>query len=1344
MPTAEQFLQTRKKRKGAKRRPAPAPRPDVTLGGDRTPKRSGHAPAQRIAPPSQGHPTHGRKTVAGGTKRHPKTRVYKTHTPSVKRQRQQRALLKYTRSQLKMKRLRDKDEVKLLGVKVPGGGEIERTLEGRGALQKKVGPFLKKEVGKGQARQGILPGTGPGTEAIDLAVNTPSGVYMPIAGAKEALQGKPRRIKALGRQIKKHDPIYAAATGHPGEALKRAGERPLTTALEVSGVGSLVGRAGGTAARLGVAGKSARRYAKDFDRPALGHKQYERTGVPGPRTGRRYSKNIARMAVQKRGDKKLARRAAEQTKKRSAEAQRVRKLREAVPGTPSLRRMVDARRFTQKRRLDQREMEARQQARKLGKSAGRLKHRFHPRKRREEREARQTVVQLASEWSIRGKHTRKELEDHLAEVNKAEAAAKKKGPIHHERNREEAARVGAALKLNDDQLGKLVGEARTVEKHEHPRQERMEKEGVVTETQRAQRWKPMLQNLRKEPKKTGPRKARPALERGSVIEDWAKVSKGDVPRDYVGPRSFTIPRRAVELARRQLGIKGEVDVRIVEGARGYHRVREDGVHEIGVTGWLSRKSAARQFRHELEHAKQYERTGRTPAKPLTQKGYQELATEVAAREASNKHFPGLVERIPQPNAPLTRGRASAPKGRLARATEAQQAKAMKRKGFSRKSAEKALRRTPLDQAARALQRRSRRGKSVPEGPTERGPVMISQREQGVAAPIGLEPMRFPVGGRKGKAFERKARPTGSQALEGQFAMSERMATSAEGRHSNLRQFGVPAGDRGRVYAETKSEANNNLAKITEETGEEFVAVDIAAPNVSGSRLREIQMAADPTGTLTKGAAAESGRGRWIGVPKEVHTRFQHHDFISKAEQVFGVKQARQLVGLFKDVVLTTVNPTSWLTSNIVDLSVRGLFEGVTPLDWWRGRGATELLRRGKFGPQGEEAFGTLTGGGLYGAGEALVRHGGRPATAPFRAYRDLIYKFEHGLERSLQDAVIGKAMRQRTDRRLGRSDQKMVDGIRRLGLLHKEQIENFGQRLATDRTLENEVVAATENVIGRWGKVSPGMRATLTAAPFAQWLGAATRYVFLTLPTKHPIKTGMLAAVSRMTDEERQRLGLSMFAPRGKQAQDYQMGMLPINVGRNKYGPTVEGIRTSHMTSFGTAGAIPGNLKRFTLPQVMGPLDAMFGNSWTGDRLVYPPWWPNEKERGLELSAADRAQVGLGLFIESSIPFASVVRRNVMEKGNSSYPTSTILAPESRRTRVGKTNKYVLKPRDENAWMDWIDPAARGRVFTQEAVKAMQENEATFGPRGTMERLQKKRKSKGRVRVGASPNSPWR
>jgi hypothetical protein len=308
--------------------------------------------------------------------------------------------------------------------------------------------------------------------------------------------------------------------------------------------------------------------------------------------------------------------------------------------------------------------------------------------------------------------------------------------------------------------------------------------------------------------------------------------------------------------------------------------------------------------------------------------------------------------------------------------------------------------------------------------------------------------------------------------------------------------------------------------------------------------------------------------------------------------------------------------------------------------------------------------------------------------------------------------------------------------------LHDQQIDAFAGRMASDRAVEARLQKITEDVIGRWGKVSPTMRRALVIAPFAQWLGAATRYTFVTLPVHHPIKTALLAGINEMTGEERKALGLSYYLPRDKQVYDYQMGTLPLEVGKNDYGPVVEGIRTARMTSLGTAASVPGNFGEFLFPQFAGPLDAWAGTSFTGEQLVYPDWWPEVEKRRLPLPPDERHKIGLGALMESTIPFASAFRRSILEEGKPAEPYSTILTPATRKKWDKDAKAYIEnKGTRTGGILEWLTPfAPKSRLYTYGAGKAIEEQGITSE---TLEKWRKRpRKAEGYGFGGGSSAEP--
>jgi hypothetical protein len=407
-------------------------------------------------------------------------------------------------------------------------------------------------------------------------------------------------------------------------------------------------------------------------------------------------------------------------------------------------------------------------------------------------------------------------------------------------------------------------------------------------------------------------------------------------------------------------------------------------------------------------------------------------------------------------------------------------------------------------------------------------------------------------------------------------------------------------------------------------------------------------------------------GDWVLMPERVVNRFVKH-----AQNSGNYGALQRTSNQFKDVVLTTANPVRWLGGNVTDLAMRSMAEGLTPADVYRGaRVHRELTRHGR---RGELIKASTMGGGFGHLARDVNREVETPGVTHLAKlwghYRAGVYGIESAIESLPQMATVGKEMR------MERGPANLRGGLKGLLRATDDQVQHFSTKMVVDPATEMRVAKHVEDVIGKWGKLSPGARRMLAGAPFAQWLGASTKYVLITLPTKHPIKTGILAAISQMTEKERQALGLSRFLPLEKQAQDYQMMTLPQHVGKDKYGTVVKGTDLSRALSFGTVNdALALNIGSFLLPQFSGALEATNGTSWTGEPLVYPEGTPHA---GMPLSMEDKRKVALGMLIESMVPGASAFRRVVQEKGQPSLPQSTILEPQVRQHYDPKLKKLV-------------------------------------------------------------------
>lgn len=416
----------------------------------------------------------------------------------------------------------------------------------------------------------------------------------------------------------------------------------------------------------------------------------------------------------------------------------------------------------------------------------------------------------------------------------------------------------------------------------------------------------------------------------------------------------------------------------------------------------------------------------------------------------------------------------------------------------------------------------------------------------------------------------------------------------------------------------------------------------------------------------KQAYENHSNGKWVLMPERVVGRFIKH---AEGSRNYGTLQ--RTTNQFKDVVLTTGNPVRWLGGNITDLGMRSAMEGLTPADLYRGaRVSRELTRHGR---QGELVKASTMGGGFGHLARDVTAEMG-PAGVGHLAkvwghYRSAVYGVESAIEALPQMATVGKEMRTgRTGRGSGVDISKGLKGILRAT---DDQVQHFAKNMVVDQATEIRIARHVEDVIGKWGKLSPEARKALAVAPFAQWLGAATKYVLVTLPVKHPIKTGLIAGISQMTEKERMALGFSRFLPLEQQVQDYQMSVLPQSVGKDKYGPVVKGTDVARALSTGTVNEAMGlNVGGYLFPQFQGALNAANGTSWTGEPLRYQEGKPHA---GLQLSVEDRRKVALGMLVETMTPFASLYRRTVMERGRPSMPQSTILTPETRQKFDPKT-----------------------------------------------------------------------
>lgn len=1179
-------------------------------------------------------------------------------------------------------------------------------------------------------------------DAIDLAANAPTTGYLTGAAVFEAAKGRPQRAKRLVKDYAKTSAIVAAAQGNFKEAERRAKDHPVSTALELSGAKAVVGRGAGAAMRSRVAPKGFRN-AASTERANLRLYPHARPGE-GPEIARRYSKDVINKGLQRAAERRAekgSRVRKDGTQRRPGRDPNVAHGQALVPALPGRMGGASTRagapvRSQLIRRVDTRQAQKqRVLSKRVRKAEDDVKHALRKHRVRSKHAG---GVQLIAEGVARAgrdvQGLRRDLRQRQLEL------ARVRPQLAGERlreNRAEAKHIRELLNLDDHHLTRMSAAAEDYARAQRDVQARGERVGTYDQTGQSKRFMPALQThirrpageervrLTPEQQKVAAKVLQRRARRGQDLPKKASASALNAVRRRERQRvlpGHNMAQGVAEAALRPKAVKGgpdplhlEVAAKNVVGLKlpvrmvplskakrgttrgGYAGIQRDpftgaNVHKIyfNPDHGVGAKNAA--LWHELHHAKEIEEgRGLQPTTQLRADKYRNLTTEQKAEAFANKHMDKDLWSPPTPQEIA------------ARRPRVGQAKGIQREDFSQYLAGvKTRRHVPgrklnedeLPMVAKVLQRRQRRGQATLSNLPESGPTLVTQRPTGRVSRQGSMSSivtKLPGKTRSGVAFEEGSRDVGMAALKRQAMESTRHVTLDE--HSKLfeREFGVPAGKDGRRYARSAQDAMERGWEITH----------------------------DPvTGELKPGHAplvpVEAGRNRWTLMPEDVVARIEQHQAVNMDRTPLS-----RATALFKDVVLTSSSPARWIGGNVADIGMRTAFEGITPLDIVRGR---MIVRRTSMkGLQGEEAAAAISDAGVYHAGSPVGERMRLPhehfartvAAAPWRLWKTGVYGIERAIEDLPTAGSVGKQFRRDTTRTI--EDAGMKRDLKTLLKLHDQQIDSYATRLATDRALEARIQKATEDVMGRWGKVSPTMRRALGLAPFAQWLGAATRYVFVTLPVHHPIKTGIISAASEMTDQERRALGLSYFVPRDKQVYDYQMGTLPLKVGRNKYGPVVEGVRTARMTSFGTAAGFPGNLGEFALPQFSGALDAWAGQSFTGEPLVYPDWWPDVSLRRTPIPPDERVKIGVGALMESTVPFASAFRRTVLEKGRPSEPFSTILTPAVRKNFDKDTKQFeASKGTVAGGILEWLTPfAPPGRVYTYGAGKAIEEQNIT-------------------------------
>jgi hypothetical protein len=370
----------------------------------------------------------------------------------------------------------------------------------------------------------------------------------------------------------------------------------------------------------------------------------------------------------------------------------------------------------------------------------------------------------------------------------------------------------------------------------------------------------------------------------------------------------------------------------------------------------------------------------------------------------------------------------------------------------------------------------------------------------------------------------------------------------------------------------------------------------------------------------------------------------------------GAKAGQALTRAFRSTVLPF--SVKWLTGNVAEATLRSAAYGITPLDVARGARVMRSLRQ--IDEQAWKAADErIRGGLLYGSAERLnVRRGAEdfertaleePAKAAvavarmplvrqtltgLRAYTRAVFALNRGLERAFQTGVIGKAAR--------REAQELTGSWGKALRMQEDVAKEVAQGLlGTPKQVQFARYA--DEVLGKYSRFSPDTRRVIqTFAPFLPWFLNAARFVYWTLPVKHPLKTALLANVE---------------VTLRKDLDDFRKTVPPGDLEsaiRTKDGGLVNVARYTPFGAF-TKGA--EGIADPLLPQIDSAVAALKGQSFTGKPLKVKSGQPPTEGQKLWLAFHS--------LLEGAVPGLQIARR-LQEKGATPYDDSTAWAPKTK------------------------------------------------------------------------------
>jgi hypothetical protein len=402
------------------------------------------------------------------------------------------------------------------------------------------------------------------------------------------------------------------------------------------------------------------------------------------------------------------------------------------------------------------------------------------------------------------------------------------------------------------------------------------------------------------------------------------------------------------------------------------------------------------------------------------------------------------------------------------------------------------------------------------------------------------------------------------------------------------------------------------------------------------------------------------------VPANEMRRFAEHQ---QRYSNTGSKLMQVGTNLFRSTTLPF--STKWVAGNTVEASLRLALVGATPRDAKIGWRLVRALERHDAAAAKEFRARTL-GGLMYGGSQKLAIHrdaesfkgsrlekpamaaGALRRTQPVKVTGDAIMGLGHAvfalnraIEHGAEYAAIGKFARTQIHEVTGswltsiKAAQPALDDLAK-GLVETPAQVRYARYI--DETL------------GKYSRFGPTERRLFqTIAPFAPWYLNSLRFVFWTLPAKHPVKQAVIASVANTFQRDWEA-----------QHRNLPPGSLRHGLVRHDGGV----VDITRFLPFGAFTSLD-NASQLALPEFSGTEAALAGKSWTGADL--------RTSHG-KATGADRALIAINSLAESMVPGMAIGRR-LREDGYAAFDNSTILTPKTKPgTKHGSAIDRVFNP----------------------------------------------------------------